>query len=237
MQVTFDFGQSAILVSARDRVRAAIGPIRDEGRHDPVSQLIKSILSSRTRDEVSGPAFYRLNDAYPAWDALADIVPQTIEAIVDSVEFADKKAVCIHEMLKRIRDREGRLCLDFLDALPVDGALLWLEDQKGIGRKISAATLNFSTMRRKAFVLDTHVLRALARLGLLPSSCAEDADKAYSVVMPSLMSWSADALYEFHWLLKRLGQTICTYNDPKCRICPLRALCPRKIAKGRSATR
>ena len=37
----------------------------------------------------------------------------------------------------------------------------------------------------------------------------------------------AEALYELHWLIKGLGQSICTDTAPSCGRCPLKQDCPR----------
>jgi endonuclease-3 len=39
-------------------------------------------------------------------------------------------------------------------------------------------------------------------------------------------TWTAEMLDEDHQLIKQLGQTICTFAEPKCRECPLLKLCP-----------
>ena len=62
--------------------------------------------------------------------------------------------------------REGSN-LDFLGDHPVEQGLRWLEEIYGVGRKIAAATLNFSTLRKRAMVVDTHVLRVLRRFGFV----------------------------------------------------------------------
>jgi hypothetical protein len=56
----FDFGQPAELDSIRDRLLALFGPQGDEIRLDPVSQLIRSFLGSRTYDQVPWNAFVAL---------------------------------------------------------------------------------------------------------------------------------------------------------------------------------
>jgi endonuclease III len=40
-------------------------------------------------------------------------------------------------------------------------------------------------------------------------------------------SWRAEDLFELHWLLKGLGQSVCTDTAPRCGMCPLKAHCPR----------
>ena len=48
-------------------------------------------------------------------------------------------------------------------------------------------------------------------------------------------SWTADDLFELHWLLKRgLGQMLCPREAPKCGACPVKAMCA-KTGVGHSA--
>jgi adenine-specific DNA glycosylase len=116
----------------------------------------------------------------------------------------------------------------------VDQALIWLERLPGVGRKVAAATLNFSTLRRAALVIDTHHLRVLRRLGLIDRRAGTV--EAYDRLVPLLPGgWTAADLDEHHQLMKALGQTNCRHAFPICRRCPLRDLCPTAAAgPGRS---
>ena len=101
----------------------------------------------------------------------------------------------------------------------------------GAGRKVSAATLNFSTLRMRALVVDTHHLRVVRNLGLTrPHATYEE---AYRRLMPRLPAqWGAAELDDHHQLMKALGQTICRPESPRCGACPLQDLCPtgRQVA-------
>ncbi|HEY0302736.1 MAG TPA: hypothetical protein VGC36_15425, partial [Rhizomicrobium sp.] len=187
---------------------------------------IRSILGSRTRDAVKQAAFHRLREHYDV-PALAAAAPKDIEPLIAGVEFADKKAVAIVFALRRLKAISGDYRLDFLDGWSTGDALRYLEAFHGVGRKIAAATLNFSTLRKPALVIDVHVLRVLRRLGFLAPH-VNDAGPAYDAVMPALENWTAEDLFEFHWLLKHLGQDICGALRTECRPCPLRSLCLRR---------
>jgi endonuclease-3 len=51
--------------------------------------------------------------------------------------------------------------------------------------------------------------------------------------MPRLPpGWDPGDLDDHHQLLKRLGQTICRADGSRCRICPLKDLCPSDQAHG-----
>jgi endonuclease-3 len=214
------------LAAVRDRLRAVFGPQRATHRMDPVSQLIKSVLSSRTYDQVSWAAFVRLRAAFPDWRALTLADPAQIEPVIDPVTFADDKARRLPILIRVIILKRGELDIDFLKDEPLEEAMEWLTRLPGVGVKIATATLNFSTLERAVLTVDTHVHRVTRRLGLAP----RDGDLA--LAFESLMqqvpaSWSADGFFELHWLLKGHGQSICTHFDPACGLCALRETCPR----------
>lgn len=227
MQVAFDLGQSEAFVSVRNRLRRLYGVIACERLRDPVAQLVKSMLSTHTYDRLSSAALERLQHRYHDWQALADAPAREIEDLIGAVKYPDKKAVEIPRALRRLKAISGDFCLDFLHEWDVAEALRYLEAFDGVKRKIAAAVLNFSTLRKPALVIDSHLLRVLGRLGFVGPRVA-DALPAYESVMPALAGWSAGELFEFHWLLKRLGQDICRPQGPKCRTCPLETLCPKR---------
>jgi endonuclease III len=224
MQIALDLGQENAFGTVRNRLRRLYGSIQNDYRLDPVSQLVKSMLSSRTYDAVSWHAYEQLTMRYRGWSALAQASPAQIEPLIAAVQFADRKAVEIPAVLRRLRAISGALSLEFLRDWGVGESLRYLESFDGIGRKVAAAVVNFSTLRKPALVLDTHVLRVLARFGLI-SPGTRQAGPAYDAIMPVLAGWSAAELYEFHWLIKKLGQDVCADRAPRCRACPLETLC------------
>lgn len=102
-------------------------------------------------------------------------------------------------------------------------AFIWLERLPGVGRKVAASTLNFSTLQRPALVIDTHVGRVLKRLGLVGARAEIVA--MYDAVMNAAAGWSALDLTDLHIWMKRLGQTLCRPSGARCEGCPLRDIC------------
>lgn len=225
MQPSFDFIARAPVAEARARLTAVFGAQRDETRQDPISQLVQSLISSQTYDAVSAAAFVRLQRRYRDWHALMRAPEAEVRALIADVTYAEKKAPYLIAALHAVEARNGRLSLENLAGAPVDRALAWLERLPGVGRKIAAAVLNFSTLRGRALVIDTHVLRVAQRLGWI-SARAKTAESAYAALMALVPGdWDADDLYELHWLMKRLGQGVCTFAEASCGRCALRGLC------------
>ena len=223
MQTAFPFGQADDIARIRDRLAARHGRLRMTERLEPLGQLVRSMLGSRTRDTQSWPAFERLTGRYPRWGDLADAAPEEIEAVIAGVTYADRKARQISRTMRIIRARRARFDLGFLREWPLGAALAWLESLPGVGPKVGAATLNFSTLDRRAFVADTHVLRLLRRYGSLDARA--DAWRANEMVLAATEGWSAFELIELFALVKVHGQTVCRFHAPRCRDCPLARDC------------
>lgn len=225
MQLSLTLDDDPPLPRIRDRLLAILGPRRDVDRHDPVSQLVKGILSSETRDEVSAKVFARLSTRYPCWDMLRQVSPRQIKHLIWEVNRAELKAEQLPRALRMAAARSGDINLDFLADWEVEDAMQWLIGLPGVGPKVAASVLNFSTLRKRALVVDRHLLRLGKRLGLLSAKADfGDGYNTYMKLVPD--SWGADDLYEFHWLMKPLSQAVCTAGAPACRSCPLRDLCP-----------
>lgn len=226
MQLTFELEPSPPLPRLRDSLLAMFGPQPHEGRADPLSWLINSVLSARTLDKVSASAFMRLRGAFEDWAAIAEASPKRIEAAIAAVTFADQKARQLPTLVRVIQIRAGGLDLDFLAGLPVEDAMEWLQSLPGVGVKSAAVALNFSALRGRALVVDTHVHRVAKRLGLVGRS--SEPAQAYATLMAMVpAAWTAEDLFELHWLIKGLGQKICADAAPRCGMCPLKAMCPR----------
>jgi endonuclease III len=209
-----------------DRWRSRLGsvpvPARAE-RRTPVGQLVKSLISARTRDAVSIAAYRRLGARFGSAAGLARADPRAVERAIADVTFADAKADQLVAALRMVEASDGGFALGHLATRPLDDALAWLERLPGVARKVSASTLNASTLGRPVMIVDTHVLRVLARLGLVRERA--DYRQASEAVTGGAPHWSGDDFLAFHIALKRLGQTVCRWNVPACGACPLAADC------------
>ena len=112
------------------RLSAATRTARPAGqvRRDLAGRRADPIISARTLDAISAAAFGRLKAAYLHPAALAAAPPSAIESLIADVTFADVKAERVAGSMAKIRERRGDFDLAFLEALPLDEALAWLED-------------------------------------------------------------------------------------------------------------
>lgn len=229
MQFSLALEDEPVLPKIRDRLLSVFGRQRDDGHLDPVSQFVNAMISTQTRDEVSLAAFERLRKRYPSWNDLRDAAAADIEPILRPVINAKEKSRDLPRALRMIVARSGDLNLDFLADWEEEVALHWLKGLPGVGPKIAATVLNFSTLGQRALAVDRHLLRVGKRLGLLsPKTAYERGHEKFMRLVPD--EWGADDLYEFHWLMKYHSQRICTHTAPACADCRLSDLCPSRMS-------
>lgn len=209
-----------------ERLCAAYGcPIPFFHDFDPLSELVSSLLSHRTRNADSGRAFRNLRARYPDWAAVRDAPTSGVEAAIASCTWPEQKAPRLQAVLRAIDERRGELSLDFLGAMPVVEARAWLESLPGVGPKTSAAVLLFSNLRRPALPVDSHHHRVATRLGLIPDRTS--VGKAHALLEAQLPAdWSAQQVYDNHEALMLHGQRCCFPQKPACDRCPVLDLCP-----------
>ena len=197
---------------------------------DPLSELISSLLSHRTRNAESGRAFKALRARWPDWAAVETAEVSEIEATIRGVTWPELKAPRIQAVLAAVRARHGALNLAFLADLTVDEARAWLQAIPGIGPKTSAAVLSFSTLRMPALPVDSHHHRVAQRTGLIGRSV--DVGPSHPILRAQLPDdWSAQALYDNHEVLMLHGQKVCFHHTPACGACVLLDLCPTGQAR------
>lgn len=203
---------------------------------DPLSQLIYSLLASRTKTELTYAVVRNLRARFggaDGWENLRDAPLAAIEDAIRDITFPEQKALHLKASLEQITERYGSLTLDFLARYRTDKIRAWLEQFPGVGPQTSAAIVNFSTLRRRAIPVDANHLRVSQRLGLTPRADAATTEERLMRLVPE--TWTAEMLDDHHQLVKRLGQTFCTFDEPRCGECPLRKICPygqRRVGGG-----
>ncbi len=195
-------------------------PRRSAHRTDPLHNLVLTILSQNTTDANRDRAFARLMERFPTIPLLALAPAEEVEEAIRVGGLARAKAKAILGALARIRRERGEYSLDFLDGMPLAEARTYLTSFPGIGVKTANVLLLFS-FRKDAFPVDTHILRAVRRLGFVPPTA--DLSRAAMLLEPHVTNGEQVPL---HINLIRLGREICRPRNPSCPDCPLLPVCP-----------
>ncbi len=192
-------------------------------RRTPIGQLVKSLINSRTRDGVSIPAYRALGARFGSVAGMARATAAEIGETIAAVTFPAVKAERLVATLALIGAERAHFDLDFLGDMPRREAMAWLERLPGVGCEVAAATLNVSRLSCPVFVVDTHTIRILRRLGF--AGAKADSRAIMAAVMEAMPEWAGDDFFRFHLGIKRLGQTVCVFSEPDCPRCPLHDDC------------
>jgi len=178
---------------------------------NPLQLLVATILSAQCTDKRVNMVTPALFAKYPTAEALAAAPLEDVEALVKTTGFFRNKARNIVAMAQAlVADHGGEVprTMEELTKLP------------GVGRKTANVILGNAFDRNEGIVVDTHVARLAARLGLTTET---DPLKIEAALMPL---FPRDEWTMLAHLLIAHGRTICDARKPKCGACGLNDVCP-----------
>ena len=208
-------GKNMQLKPRADRIRKILRKIYPEVKtqllhQNPFQLLVATILSAQCTDkqvnQVTPVLFKRLKT--PADFAATPL--KSIENLIRPTGFFHNKAKNIKNCSKALLDRHsGQVpqTLDKLVKLP------------GVGRKTANVVLG-AAFGICGVVVDTHVARISARLGLTENKDPVKIEFDLMKIIPK-REWN-----DFSLQLIFFGRETCTARKPKCPTCPLDKLCP-----------
>jgi endonuclease III len=201
---------AAMRDAVADAKRASVTEIAQRDR-DPFRILISTIISLRTKDDVTTAASERLFALADTPASLAALSTRAIERAIFPAGFYRTKARTVREVARRIdTECDGRVP-DTIDALLAF---------KGVGRKTAALVVSLG-YGREAICVDTHVHRISNRLRWVKTATPGETERALMIVLPRR-----------HWIgindtMVSFGQRVCLPVSPRCSTCPLSDECPR----------
>ena len=181
----------------------------------PLRVLMSTILSLRTKDEVTGPATVRLFDVVTTPKDISNLEVEQIEKLIYPVGFYKTKARQIHKIAQILQDT-------YDSKVPADLDLLL--ELPGVGRKTANLVMAVA-FEEPAICVDIHVHRISNRLGICTTKTPEETE-FYLRENVSINIWN-----EFNRPLVALGQVICRPISPKCELCPIENMCDKIIIK------
>ncbi len=177
---------------------------------DPWQILAATIVSLRTRDEVTLSASRRLFEQAATPSQTRNLTVDQIADLIYPAGFYRTKAkqlLAIALSLETCGDELPRTRKELLEF-------------PGVGRKTANLVLNLA-FGVDAICVDTHVHRIPNRLGWIKTKTPEESEVSLEAL------WPRKHWIEANQLLVSFGQTTCTPLSPHCSECPLAPQCGR----------
>ena len=182
-----------------------------EDQRDPFVILISTLLSLRTKDEVTAVATERLFELASTPEEMLQVPLDKIAKVIYPVGFYRVKARTIHHACRELIKRfVSRVPDDIDDLLSI----------KGVGRKTANLVVALA-YGKDAICVDTHVHRISNRLGYVKTKTPDETEFALR-----------DKLPRRHWIiyntiLVAFGRQTCKPVSPLCSQCPVNKYCDR----------
>ncbi|BCS97651.1 endonuclease III [Desulfoluna limicola] len=177
----------------------------------PFEVLIATLLSLRTKDEVTAVAARRLFAVASTPEALLALGEEETAKLIYPVGFYPTKSKRIMEISTLILEKYQGVVPNDLDEL------LTLP---GVGRKTANLVL-VEGYKMEAICVDTHVHRISNRIGYVKTKDADKTEMALRKKLPR------EYWVIYNEILVAFGQVLCRPISPFCSTCPVADLCPR----------
>ncbi len=209
---TFNFAWviRRLKAAAKEWQSPAVSQVAESGQ-DPFCILISTLISLRTKDEVTNAASARLFAQAKTPATMLRLSPLKIEKLIYPAGFYKTKARTILGVCRTLQAQYGGRVPDDLDEL------LKL---KGVGRKTANLVITLG-YRKHGICVDTHVHRISNRLGLVQTKTPDQTEFALRKILPKRY-W-----IDYNDLLVSYGQNLCRPISPFCSRCTIAKICPR----------
>ncbi len=181
------------------------------GHRNALELAVATILSAQCTDKRVNMVTPALFARYPDVFALAAADQRDVEALIKSTGFFRNKAKSVIGMAKAVVARHGGEVPRTMEELVV---------LPGVGRKTANVILGNAFGLNEGVVVDTHVARLSARLGLTRETDPVKIERALMPLFPR-SSWTL-----LSHLLIWHGRRVCDAKKPRCADCVLRRICP-----------
>ena len=171
--------------------------------NSPFKILISTILSLRTKDEVTSKSSINLFKIADSPEKMIKLSTEQIEKLIYPVGFYKRKSIQIKQICQEL--------IDFHNS-QVPNNIEDLLKFKGVGRKTANLVLALG-FNIDAICVDIHVHRISNRWGFVHTTKPEETEFTLMEKVPK-KTWR-----EINNIMVAFGQTICKPRGPKCDIC------------------
>jgi len=198
-------------LSESNEADPSVNTVAEHYRRDPWAVLVSTIISLRTKDEVTLTASERLLEKAGNPAELSRMNEEKIAKLIYPAGFYRNKAASLKKIANILLEQYGGKVppsMDELLALP------------GVGRKTANLVLN-EAFDIDAICVDIHVHRISNRCGWLSSKTPEETEMILRDILPKKY-WK-----RINYLLVLYGQRLCRPVSPFCSCCVIEKHCLR----------
>ncbi len=178
---------------------------------NPLELLVATILSAQCTDERVNQVTKNLFKKYKTAHDYANADLTELENDIRSTGFFRNKARSLKALGQTLVAEHGGQVPDSMEALV---------QLPGVGRKTANVVLGNAYCKNEGIVVDTHVKRLAARLGLSDNGNPDKIEQDLMQLVPR-EQWTL-----FGHLLIWHGRAVCQARKPKCNECVIQDLCP-----------
>jgi len=189
----------------------AITKISRKEKSDPYLVLIGTLLSLRTKDEMTEEAMQKLTERAKTPQELLKIPEEELQKLIYPVGFYRTKSRTLRDVSGIIIDKYGGQVPDSIDELLTI---------KGVGRKTANLVIT-EGFGKPGICVDTHVHRISNRLGIVSTKNPHETEASLRKVLPR-QYWII-----YNTLLVTFGKRICKPISPLCDTCKLSRICKK----------
>jgi len=193
----------------------SVTKISQQEKSDPYLVLIGTLLSLRTKDEVTEKAMKRLTKNAKTPQALLNIHEEELQKLIYPVGFYRNKSRTLRDVSEIIIRKYGGRVPDSIDELLTI---------KGIGRKTANLVIT-EGFGKPGICVDTHVHRISNRLGIVSTKNPHKTEMSLRKILPK-QYW-----IRYNTLLVTFGKRVCKPISPLCTTCLLSKIC-KKVGVG-----
>jgi len=176
---------------------------------NPYLVLIGTLLSLRTKDELTEKAMEKLTKIIRTPEEMVSFPIKSLQELIYPVGFYRNKSAVLKEV--------SRIIIDVYDG-KVPDSIDELLKIKGIGRKTANLVIT-EGYNKPGICVDTHVHRISNRISIVSTKNPHQTEEILRKVLP-IKYWII-----YNSLLVTFGKNICKPISPHCSICPISHLC------------
>ncbi|HVN95603.1 MAG TPA: endonuclease III [Syntrophorhabdaceae bacterium] len=187
----------------------AVTSISRKSKKDPFLVLVGTLLSLRTKDELTEKVMARLLKRAKTPQDIMSMPEKELAALIYPVGFYRNKSRTLKEVSRMVAEKYGGHVPDSIDELLT---------MKGVGRKTANLVVT-EGFGKPGICVDTHVHRISNRLGFISTRNPHETEDALRQILPRKY-WIV-----YNTLLVTFGKRICRPISPFCSTCPLSHMC------------